>query len=190
MTLNTGSFLDLLLPALLPPVQKIGNKNSGFWKFLFRAFGSWMPAPKCLFSRILRALTEVLGRDIRANDPRMPAGCPSPKLSLWADLSFLKKNRRTAQAFSAQGSTHRFKREGKSGQENVFAWNLSRAMLVLRKHGTGFHSIRSFEKGLAVRGGCCADILCQRLRALFCTLFPMPPLGEGGHIYGELFWLF
>ena len=42
------------------------------------------------FSRILIALTEVLGRDIRANDPRMSAGCPSQKLPLWADCSFLK----------------------------------------------------------------------------------------------------
>ena len=31
------------------------------------------------------AVTEILGRDIRANDPRMSAGCPSPKLPLWAD---------------------------------------------------------------------------------------------------------
>ena len=38
------------------------------------------------FSRILTALTEVLGRDIRANDPRMSAGCPSQKLPLWADF--------------------------------------------------------------------------------------------------------
>ena len=36
------------------------------------------------FSGTLRALTEVLGRDIRANDPRMSAGYPSQKLSLWA----------------------------------------------------------------------------------------------------------
>ena len=42
------------------------------------------------FSRILTTLTEVLGRDIRANDPRMSAGCPSPKLPLWADFAFLK----------------------------------------------------------------------------------------------------
>ena len=56
-----------------------------------RAFGSWMSALKCLFSRILTPLTEVLGRDIRANDPRMSAGCPPPKLPLWADFSFLKK---------------------------------------------------------------------------------------------------
>ena len=58
-----------------------------------RAFGSWMSAPKCLFfSRILRALTEVLGRDIRANDARMPAGYPARKLPLWADFLFLTNN--------------------------------------------------------------------------------------------------
>ena len=33
---------------------------------------------------------EVLGRDIRANDPRMSAGRPSRKLPLWADFWFLK----------------------------------------------------------------------------------------------------
>ena len=49
-----------------------------------------MSAPKCLFFfRILTALTEVLGRDIRANGPRMSAGYPSQKLPLWADFSFL-----------------------------------------------------------------------------------------------------
>ena len=42
------------------------------------------------FSKILTALTEVLGRDIRANDPRMSAGCPFPKLPLWAVFLFLK----------------------------------------------------------------------------------------------------
>ena len=31
---------------------------------------------------------------------------------------------------------------------------------------------------------------CQRLRACFCTLLPMPPWGEGGHISGELFSCF
>ena len=41
------------------------------------------------FSRIWRALTEVLGRDVRANDPRMSAGYPSKKLPLWAEFSFL-----------------------------------------------------------------------------------------------------
>ena len=65
-----------------------------------RAFGSWMSAPKCLFFQDfehpdrsfgpgLSTLTEVLGRDIRANDPRMSAGYPSQKLTLWADFSFL-----------------------------------------------------------------------------------------------------
>ena len=81
--------------------SSVGNENSAqslsdrsFWKSLrvvdVRAFGSWMSALKCLFfPRILTALTEVLGRDIRANDPRMSAGCPPPKLPLWADFSFL-----------------------------------------------------------------------------------------------------
>ena len=54
-----------------------------------RAFGSWMPAPTCFFSRILTALTEVLGQDLRTNDPRMSAGCLSQKLLLWADFSSL-----------------------------------------------------------------------------------------------------
>ena len=86
-----------------PVLSQIGNENSAqsfsdrsFWKSLrvvdVRAFGSWMSAPKCLFSRILTALTEVLGRDIRANDPRMSAGCPSRKLPLWADFSFFPKS--------------------------------------------------------------------------------------------------
>ena len=42
-----------------------------------------------VFSRIFSALTEVLGRDIRANDPRMSAGYPALKLPLWAVFSFL-----------------------------------------------------------------------------------------------------
>ena len=32
--------------------------------------------------QVSRALTEVLGRDIRANDPRMSAGYPAQKLPL------------------------------------------------------------------------------------------------------------
>ena len=47
------------------------------------------PRPNACFSRILAVLTEVFGRDIRANHPRMSAGCPSQKLPLWADFSFL-----------------------------------------------------------------------------------------------------
>ena len=78
-----------------------GKENSAqsfsgrsLWKSLrvvdVRAFGSWMSAPKSLFfSRTWSALTEVLGRDIHANDPRMSAGYPSQKLPLWADLLFL-----------------------------------------------------------------------------------------------------
>ena len=71
----------------------LGNENSArtfsdrsFWKPLrvvdVRAFGSWMSAPKCLFfSRILTALTEVLGRDIRANDPPDVRGMSVPQTS-------------------------------------------------------------------------------------------------------------
>ena len=52
--------------------------------------GHGYPRPNaCFFSRSLSALTEVLGRDIRANDPRMSAGDPARKLPLWADFSFL-----------------------------------------------------------------------------------------------------
>ena len=72
--------------------QQLGNENSAqsfsdrsFWKSLrvvdVRAFGSWISAPKCLFSRILSALTEVLGRDIRANDPPDVRGISGPKTS-------------------------------------------------------------------------------------------------------------
>ena len=42
------------------------------------------------FSRILRGPTEVLGQDIRANDPRMSVGYPARKLPLWADFLFLR----------------------------------------------------------------------------------------------------
>ena len=51
--------------------------------------------------------------------------------------------------------------------------------------------VRSFEKGWRTEGvGAKKSFPCQRLRPLFCTLFPMPPLGEGGHISGEYFGLF
>ena len=64
-----------------------------FWKSFrvvdVRAFRSPMSAPKCLFSRILSTLTEVLGRHIRANEPWMSVGYPGQKLTLWADFSFL-----------------------------------------------------------------------------------------------------
>ena len=46
-------------------------------------------AQMLVFSSIFSALTEVLGRDIRANDPRMSAGYPPLKLPLWADFAFL-----------------------------------------------------------------------------------------------------
>ena len=45
--------------------------------------GHGYPRPNACFSRILSTLTEVLGRDIRANEPRMSAGCPSQKLTLF-----------------------------------------------------------------------------------------------------------
>ena len=59
------------------------------------SLGSWTSAPSgheylrrnaCFFSRISRALTEVWGRDIRANDPRMSAGHLSPKLPLFRKI--------------------------------------------------------------------------------------------------------
>ena len=42
-----------------------------------------------VFPGISRTLTEVLGRGIRANDPRISAGYPARKLPLGADFSFL-----------------------------------------------------------------------------------------------------
>ena len=42
------------------------------------------------FSRVWRALTEVLSRDICANDPGMSAGFPARTLPLWAVFSFLR----------------------------------------------------------------------------------------------------
>ena len=84
--------------------------------FLTEVFGnpllmSWTSAPSghgcprqnACFSRILTTLTEVLGRDIRANDPPMSAGCPSQKLPLWADFSFLKKGLETRGLLDFQG---------------------------------------------------------------------------------------
>ena len=105
VSINHGIFGPKSMLAFAPKCfkDKIGNENSAqsfsdrsFWKSLVvvdvRAFGSWMSAPKCFFfPRILTALTEALGRDIRTNDPRMSAGCPSQKLPLWADFSFLIK---------------------------------------------------------------------------------------------------
>ena len=80
----------------------MGNENSAqsfFWpKFLKMPWGRGRPRLRVMdvraqmlvfFSRISRALTEVSGRDIRANDPRMSVGYPSAKLPLWADFSFL-----------------------------------------------------------------------------------------------------
>ena len=74
--------------------------------FLTEVFGNplglWTSAPSghgcprqnACCSRILTALTEVWGRDIGANDPRMSAGCPSQKLPLWADFLFLNIRQR------------------------------------------------------------------------------------------------
>ena len=94
--------------------QKKGTKKQPK-VFLTEVFGnplgSWTSAPSghgcprqnACFSRILTALTEVLGRDIRANDPRMSAGCPSQKLPLWADFSFLKNKERKGPRSTAAG---------------------------------------------------------------------------------------
>ena len=46
------------------------------------------------------------------------------------------------------------------------------------------------KRGWRTEGvGAKQSFLCQRLRPLFCALFPMAPLGVR-HISGELFWLF
>ena len=100
---------------------KIRNENSAR-SFVTEVFGnplgSWTSAPSgrgcprhnACFSRMLTSLTEVLGRDIRADDPRMSAGCPSPKLLLWADFSFLKrhlwKGRAGSQEYSLTSRDH------------------------------------------------------------------------------------
>ena len=48
--------------------------------------------------------------------------------------------------------------------------------------------IRSFEKGLADRGGWREEILhMPEIGASFLYPFSYAPLGEGGHISGELF---
>ena len=47
------------------------------------------------------------------------------------------------------------------------------------------------KRGWRTEGvGAKKSFLCQRLRPLFCTLFPMPPLGEEESISGGSFWLF
>ena len=90
MVLDRSDRADLYLGAKIQPkvflTEVFGNPLG---VVDVRAFGSWMSAPKCLFFQDLTALTEVLGQDICANDPRMSAGCPSQKLPLWADFSFL-----------------------------------------------------------------------------------------------------
>ena len=60
----------------------------------------------------------------------------------------------------------------------------SRQQVCFQGHTELF--FRGFEKGLADRGGWRKDsFLCQRFRHLFCILFPIPPLVEGGHNSGE-----
>ena len=50
------------------------------------------------------------------------------------------------------------------------------------------NSIRSFEKGLADKGGCREEILpMPEIAASFLCPFSYAPLGEGGHITGEHF---
>ena len=52
-------------------------------------------------------------------------------------------------------------------------------------------TIRSFEKGLAGRGGWREEILpLPEIQTSFCGLFPIPPLGEGEHILGSIFAVF
>ena len=48
-----------------------------------------------------------------------------------------------------------------------------------------------FEKGLADRGGWREEIPhMPEIQASFLYPFSYAPLGEGGHVSGELFWLF
>ena len=71
--------------------------------------GDGCPRRNACFSRILTALTEVLGWDIRANDPQMSAGCPSQNLTLWADFSFLifaQKSRLSKGNFLTRNGIH------------------------------------------------------------------------------------
>ena len=103
-------FAHALICTLL--IASLRQRNRGFAKqgtkiqpkvFLTEVFGNHLgsgtsapsghgcPRRNACFSTILTSLTEVLGRDIRASDPRMSAGCPSQKLPLWADFSFLTK---------------------------------------------------------------------------------------------------
>ena len=51
--------------------------------------------------------------------------------------------------------------------------------------------IRSFEKGLAVRGGCREETLSvPEIEASFLYPFSYAPLGEGGHATGEFSGVF
>ena len=81
------------------------------------ALGSWTSAPSghgcprqnaCFFSRVSRALTEVLTRDIRANAPRMSVEYPARKLPLWAAFSFLTVSRKSASNFRKSASNFVF----------------------------------------------------------------------------------
>ena len=102
---NKKSLFWGIFPYALPNKNKEYGTKIQPEVFLTEVFGNplgwWTSAPSghgcprrdACFSRISTALTEVLGRDIRANDPRMSAGCPSPKLPLWADFPFLKERK-------------------------------------------------------------------------------------------------
>ena len=56
--------------------------------------------------------------------------------------------------------------------------------------GLGYFNIRSFEKGLADRGGWREETLQRpEIQASFLYPFSYAPLGEWEHISGELFGL-
>ena len=71
--------------------------DRSFWESLrvvdVRAFGSWISAPKCLFFKDFEHPDRSFGsgypREWPPPPPRMSAGCPSQKLPLWAEISFL-----------------------------------------------------------------------------------------------------
>ena len=56
-------------PAVSPPEQPHSFTHYRLKVVDVRAFGSWMSAPNVCSSKASRALTKVLTRDIRANDP-------------------------------------------------------------------------------------------------------------------------
>ena len=61
---------------------------------------------------------------------------------------------------------------------------------VTKAIGQRFFSVRSFEKGLADGEGVGAkkSFLRQRLRPLFCTLFPIPPQEKGDTLLQNFFF--